>query len=77
MPGAWTTLEEDLARHPPAYILDGEADPKTAEYPVKDFPILARFLKERYQPVARTDEGTIYRRNDYRALAHHSPKSNR
>ena len=61
MPGAWTTLEEDLARHPPAYILDGEADPKTAEYPVKDFPILARFLKERYQPAARTADGVIYR----------------
>jgi hypothetical protein len=61
MPGAWTTLEQDFSRHPPAYVLDGEADPKTAEYPVKDFPILARLLKERYQSVAHTPEGVIYR----------------
>jgi hypothetical protein len=33
-------------------------------------------LAERYQPVARTAEGIIYRRDDYRVLAHHSPKSN-
>jgi len=28
---------------------------------VKDFPILAKLLNTRYQPVARTDEGVIYR----------------
>jgi 4-amino-4-deoxy-L-arabinose transferase-like glycosyltransferase len=61
MPGAWSTLQQDFARHPPAYIVDVQADPKTAQDPVKDFPILAKLLAERYQPVARTAEGVIYR----------------
>jgi 4-amino-4-deoxy-L-arabinose transferase-like glycosyltransferase len=60
LPGAWSTLERDFARHPPAYIVDVDASP-TAQYPVKDFPILANLLEERYQPVARTAEGVIYR----------------
>jgi 4-amino-4-deoxy-L-arabinose transferase-like glycosyltransferase len=60
LPGAWSTLQRDFARHPPAYIVDVHPGPKTAEYPVKNFPILAKFLSERYQPVARTPEGVIY-----------------
>ena len=61
LPGAWRNLERDFATHPPTYIVDVQADPKTAEYPVTDFPILAKLLKERYQLVARTSEGVIYR----------------
>src|SRR5437667_1103596 len=61
MPGAWTTLKQDFARHPPTYIVDVQADPKTAQYPVKNFPILAKLLAEWYQPVAYTAEGVIYR----------------
>jgi 4-amino-4-deoxy-L-arabinose transferase-like glycosyltransferase len=61
LPDAWSTLQQDFARHPPAYIVDVQADPKTAQDPVKDFPILAKLLAERYQPVARTAEGVIYR----------------
>jgi 4-amino-4-deoxy-L-arabinose transferase-like glycosyltransferase len=61
LPGAWTTLEQDFARHPPIYIVDLQADPKTAQYPVKNFPILSKLLAERYQPVAHTAEGVIYR----------------
>jgi 4-amino-4-deoxy-L-arabinose transferase-like glycosyltransferase len=61
LPGAWTTLEQDFARHPPTYIVDVQRDPKNAQYPVKDFPILAKFLADRYQPVAQTAEGVIYR----------------
>jgi hypothetical protein len=61
LPGAWSTLEQDFARHPPIYIVDVQPDAKTAHYPVKDFPILAKLLAERYQPVARTAEGVIYR----------------
>ena len=76
LPGAWSNLERDFASHPPTYIVDAQADPKTAEYPVRDFPILAKLLAERYQPVARTADGVIYHRNDYRALAHQSSKSN-
>ncbi len=61
LPGAWTTLEQDFARHPPTYIVDVKPDPKSTQYPVKDFPILAKLLAERYQPVAHTAEGVIYR----------------
>ncbi len=61
LPGAWTKLEQDFARHPPIYIVDIQADPKTAQHPVKNFPILAKLLAERYQPVAHTAEGVIYR----------------
>jgi hypothetical protein len=61
LPGAWTTLEQDFARHPPTYIIDVQSDPRTAQYVVKNFPILAKLLAERYQPVAHTAEGVIYR----------------
>jgi len=76
VPGAWTTLKQDFEKTPPAYIVDLSSE-TGALYPIRDFPILAELLSQRYQPIARTAEGTIYQRNDYRALAHHSPKSNR
>jgi 4-amino-4-deoxy-L-arabinose transferase-like glycosyltransferase len=60
VPGAWTTLEQDFKKHPPAYIVDLFSEPG-ALYPVRDFPILAKLLAERYQPVAHTAEGVIYR----------------
>lgn len=60
LPGAWSILERDFARHPPTYIVDVQSDLKTAQYPVKDFPILAKLLKERYQPVAHTAQAVIY-----------------
>ena len=74
--GSWENLQEDFAKHPPAYIIDLYSG-QGALYPVQQFPILAKVLAEYYQPVARTEEGIIYRRNNHRALAHHSPKSNR
>jgi 4-amino-4-deoxy-L-arabinose transferase-like glycosyltransferase len=61
LPGAWTNLEQDFARHPPIYIVDVQSDPKTAQDPVRNFPILANLLAERYEPVAHTAEGVIYR----------------
>jgi hypothetical protein len=61
LPRAWSTLEQDFARHPPTYIVDVQPDPNSAQYPVKNFPILAKLLAERYQPVAHTAEGVIYR----------------
>jgi hypothetical protein len=62
LPGAWATLEKDFAKHPPAYIVDNQAEPGN-RYPVRDFPILAKLIAERYQPVARTAEGVVYRTN--------------
>jgi 4-amino-4-deoxy-L-arabinose transferase-like glycosyltransferase len=61
VPGAWTNLEEDFRKHPPIYIVDVQSSPGD-QYPVRDFPILARLLTEQYQQVARTAEGVIYRR---------------
>jgi hypothetical protein len=61
LPGAWTTLQQDFTTHPPTYIVDVQPDPKSAQYPLKNFPILAKLLAERYQPVAHTAEGVIYR----------------
>jgi len=61
LPGAWITLEQDFTRHPPTYIVDVQPDPKSAQYPVKNFPILAKLLAQRYQPVAHTAEGVIYK----------------
>src|SRR6202035_3860640 len=76
VPGSWENLQQDFAKHPPAYIIDLYSGPG-AQYPVQQFPVLAKLLAEHYQPVARIAEGVIYHRNDYRALAPHSPKSNR
>jgi hypothetical protein len=50
-------LEEDFRT---SLIADLYSNPDT-QYPVKDFPILARLLTEQYHPVARTAEGVIYR----------------
>ena len=61
LPGAWRTLEQDFATHSPTYIVDVQPDPKSAHYPVKNFPILAKLLAERYQRVAHTADGVIYR----------------
>jgi 4-amino-4-deoxy-L-arabinose transferase-like glycosyltransferase len=62
LPGAWETLEQDFAKHPPAYIVDLQYSDSPQQYPVRDFPILARLLEERYRLVTRTAEGVIYRR---------------
>jgi len=70
------TSSRDFAKHPPAYIIDLYSGPG-AQYRVQQFPILAKLLAEHYQPVARTADGVIYRRDGYRALVRHSPKSNR
>lgn len=60
-PGAWANLLADFEKHPPAYVVDTQCNPD-AQYPVRDFPILAQLLAEHYQPVARTSEGALYRR---------------
>jgi hypothetical protein len=45
--------------------------------PCNSFPILAKLLADHYKPVAQTEEGVIYYRNDYRPLVHRNPESNR
>ena len=44
LPGAWSNLEQDFKKHPPAYIVDVEADPKSAES-MKNFPFLPNFWR--------------------------------
>jgi 4-amino-4-deoxy-L-arabinose transferase-like glycosyltransferase len=61
LPGAWTTLERDFEKHPPAYIVDLYSEPD-ALYPIRDFPILANLLSQRYRPVAHTADGVIYQK---------------
>jgi 4-amino-4-deoxy-L-arabinose transferase-like glycosyltransferase len=60
VPGAWSRLQQDFAKHPPAYIVDVHKA-GNALYPVRDFPILSALLAQQYQPVARTQEGVVYR----------------
>ncbi len=69
VPGAWSALEKDFAKHPPAYVVDVQVPAKNAHYPVRDFPILARWLAEHGRPVARTAEGVIYRMTSAREAA--------
>jgi len=61
LPGAWATLQRDFEKHPPAYIVDLYSEPN-ALYPIRDFPILANLLSQRYQPVAHAAEGVIYKK---------------
>ena len=72
VPGAWTALEEDFAKHPPAYVVDVQVPEKNAHYPVHDFPILAGLLAARYRPAARTAEGVIYRMDGSRGASEKS-----
>lgn len=58
-PWAWKALDQDFARHPPVYIVDTQISSR-ARHPVKDFPVLAKLLAEKYRPVAETDDGVIY-----------------
>jgi hypothetical protein len=60
VPGAWNLLEEDFSKHPPVFIVDLEHGSEE-RYSVRDFPILARLLEERYQPVLQATWGIIYR----------------
>jgi 4-amino-4-deoxy-L-arabinose transferase-like glycosyltransferase len=60
VPGAWTKLEQDFNKHPPAFIVDVQVPQKNAQYPVRSFPYLANLLAEKYRPVTRTKEGMIY-----------------
>ncbi|MEO8439869.1 MAG: glycosyltransferase family 39 protein [Spartobacteria bacterium] len=66
VPGAWSALEEDFTKHPPVYVVDVQVPAKNAHYPVRDFPVLARVLADRYHRVARTAEGVIYQTNGAR-----------
>jgi 4-amino-4-deoxy-L-arabinose transferase-like glycosyltransferase len=63
VPGTWDKLDQDFKAHPPVYIIDVHEDPKNAQYPILQFPVLARWLKA-YQAVTEVKEGIIYRAID-------------
>ena len=63
LPGAWSILEQDFAKHPPIYIVESWAD-RDKDYPMANFPILANLVATKYRPVARTVDSLIYRRED-------------
>lgn len=61
LPGAWSTLQQDFARHRPAFIVDTEAGPG-ALTPIAQFPVLQQFIARDYQPVWRSAAAVVYRR---------------
>jgi hypothetical protein len=62
LPSAWPNLEHDFQRHPPQFVVDLHAMPG-ADYPIEDFPILSRLIRDHYHMMARTREGIVYERN--------------
>jgi 4-amino-4-deoxy-L-arabinose transferase-like glycosyltransferase len=59
VPGAWDKLQEDFRQHPPVWIVALHSGPNP-QYPVSDFPVLARLLAERYEPVTDTREALVF-----------------
>jgi 4-amino-4-deoxy-L-arabinose transferase-like glycosyltransferase len=66
---AWPNLEDDFARHPPQFIVDAQAAPDD-RYPIEDFPILSRLIRDRYHLMVRTAEGIVYERNSTNSPSH-------
>lgn len=60
VPGSWANLEQDFAKHPPLLIADYHSDPGSP-YPIRNFPVLAKLISEKYRKVARTADAMIYR----------------
>jgi 4-amino-4-deoxy-L-arabinose transferase-like glycosyltransferase len=61
----WPELAADLARNPPALIVDtSSADwSDFATYPIRDYPVLADLLAAHYHPVATVAGVVIYARS--------------
>jgi len=60
VPGSWENLDQDFKAHPPEFIVDVNQDPRNAQYPIGQYPTLARWLQT-YKAVASVREGIIYR----------------
>jgi 4-amino-4-deoxy-L-arabinose transferase-like glycosyltransferase len=61
LPGAWSILEQDFARHAPAYIVQSLSE-RDRKYPMSHFPILANLVAAEYRPILRNSESVIYQR---------------
>jgi 4-amino-4-deoxy-L-arabinose transferase-like glycosyltransferase len=64
-PDVWPLLEEDLAAHPPALIVDTAAAGWSdfARYPMSNYPTLARIVATQYHAMDTVDGVVIYARN--------------
>jgi hypothetical protein len=62
VPGAWATLEAELAARPPRYIVDVEATLRLPRYPIAKFPALARLVETHYREVHEARDGIVYER---------------
>lgn len=62
LPGAWDSLAQDFAAHPPRFFVDAEESDPRSRYPTLRYPWLDRLLRESYQPVVRVDDAIIYQR---------------
>lgn len=64
-PDVWPALQSDLAKNPPALIVDTAAAGWSdfAGYPMSDFPVLAQLVSSDYHQVATVDGVVIYARN--------------
>ena len=62
----WPALQEDLARHPPALIVDTSASANWSDfsmYPMSNYPVLAQFVAAGYHLTTTVDGVAIYSRN--------------
>jgi hypothetical protein len=61
----WRRLMADLDRSQPAYILDTTASGggRWQDFPIRNYPVLDRFIHQRYTSVATVDGVEILRRN--------------
>jgi hypothetical protein len=59
VPESWENLDQDFNAHPPEFIVDVHHDPKNAQYPIGQYPTIARWLQS-YKAVATVREGIIY-----------------
>jgi hypothetical protein len=64
-PDVWPALASDLARNPPALIVDtSSADwSDFAMYPIRNYPVLADLVASHYHPVATVGGVVIYARS--------------
>jgi hypothetical protein len=59
-PGAWDDFAADLAKDPPALIVDAS---QGSSFPLQNFPVFERFVADQYQPVEVVDGAVLYARN--------------
>lgn len=64
-PDVWPLLQQDLAAHPPALIVDTAAAGWSdfSDYPMRDYPALESVVTAHYHQVATVDGVVIYARN--------------